>query len=101
MLISNVKICVKEKTLKPERNTTMDKEFMFGLGKIVLGTSAVGAGGLCIASGVGDIKSSRSRARLIADSAAESAAETAESMDLSDDGPEDDLPDDEPASDAE
>lgn len=70
----------------------MSKEMLFGIGKIVLGAGAVGAGGLTIASGVGDIKSSRDRAKLIADSAAESAAETAADMDLSDD-PEDDLPD--------
>lgn len=71
-------------------NTTILK----GIGKITLGAGAVGAGGIMIANGVGDIKEVADKRKLAAAASADATTEAAEDVDLGD--LEDDLPD-EPA----
>lgn len=72
----------------------MNMDILKGIGKITLGSAAIGAGTIVGISGVNDIRSAIKTEKLVADSA--SAAESAEDMDFEPDGDlEDDLPDEE------
>ena len=69
-----------------------------GIGKITLGSAAVGCGGIMIANGVGDIKEVCDKRKLAAAASAEATTEAAEDVDLGD--LEDDLPDEPAATEA-